>query len=610
MPILYFTSDEKYFPIQVDAMFDNSNLNGDYREMYFTDVEGKIWDPPTENQYLSIQKKLGYSPTVYIRIIESDSYQTNYGLSNYDNTVLSETTDCVTIQYWYFYLVNDWINYHEGDWELVEIVWKAKNIGEIIENDKAPEYIILSQHYWNEKRIWRDLKLDVDLAQNDFNNKYTRPIVFPAEGSHANYFSATKFKIELIDENKDCRIFPTSKMEDWVLMNLYNVFYYGLGSDTLAFACTYIVSRIIAPHKLISDILAAGGIVLSPESLGLTGVAGMLAKFLIDKVVDVTVKTILDWLQLYLNIIVIAIKGECMEMTGHVPLTAFNYHFINGNENWLNGDYYWGRYGSYIPPILTSAVHYYPSPKGPAYQGLKWTEPANWGINEKGISYFSTQFGAHVNILGFQIYSPIELHVFDKLGNHAGVNRTTNLMENNIPNAFLSQEAHPTIFISLNPSEEYKTVLYGTDEGNYTCQLTNVDSKNNYYINISGSIVDGNEIKMNVSKNLDSLDIETDFDTDLDVEFVSESNGASIQDNLKINESSPYTFNINNWSGLNKNSEISVEYDSDNDGSLDASYLINKQPENPVRGVPGFELIIVISAIAISILLWKKKLRI
>jgi len=82
----------------------------------------------------------------------------------------AEGSHKTVIQYWLCYYFNNWINNHEGDWELVEIV---------MNEDLEPEKAAYSQHSkafvkgWNEEGLSR---------------AGTHPLVFVAEGSHANYF--------------------------------------------------------------------------------------------------------------------------------------------------------------------------------------------------------------------------------------------------------------------------------------------------------------------------------------------------------------------------------------------------------------------------------------
>ncbi len=84
----------------------------------------------------------------------------------------------IILQYWLWYPVNlysptvpagpFWIN-HEGDWEAVTVVLDAK---------ERPQLVGLSSHCGGQRRAWRDAP-----------KRGSRPVVYVAKGSHANYFT-------------------------------------------------------------------------------------------------------------------------------------------------------------------------------------------------------------------------------------------------------------------------------------------------------------------------------------------------------------------------------------------------------------------------------------
>lgn len=91
-------------------------------------------------------------------------------------------------QFWTFWLYNpkSYVGQgaHEGDWECVQVVT-------IDEAGDQPVYVTCSQHHSGEKREYWRCKLDS--AQ--------RPIVYVAEGSHANYFAPVRDAIDAADGN-------------------------------------------------------------------------------------------------------------------------------------------------------------------------------------------------------------------------------------------------------------------------------------------------------------------------------------------------------------------------------------------------------------------------
>jgi hypothetical protein len=89
----------------------------------------------------------------------------------------------LSLQYWFFYIFNDWNNKHEGDWEMVQLDFHAGNAEQALE---APPYEVgYSQHESAERAIWGDSKLQLVDG--------THPVVYPSLGSHANYYSSNLF---------------------------------------------------------------------------------------------------------------------------------------------------------------------------------------------------------------------------------------------------------------------------------------------------------------------------------------------------------------------------------------------------------------------------------
>jgi hypothetical protein len=89
----------------------------------------------------------------------------------------------LALQYWFFYVYNDFNNLHEGDWELVRLDFDAATPAAAL--DTHPYEIGYSQHEGAERADWGAEKLELDGG--------THPVVYPAEGSHANYFSGALY---------------------------------------------------------------------------------------------------------------------------------------------------------------------------------------------------------------------------------------------------------------------------------------------------------------------------------------------------------------------------------------------------------------------------------
>jgi hypothetical protein len=84
----------------------------------------------------------------------------------------------LALQYWLYYVFNDWNNTHEGDWEMLQIMFDAPTAAAALAT--SPAEVGFSQHTGGERSDWRgaSLALDGDHA-----------LVFSAAGSHAQFFS-------------------------------------------------------------------------------------------------------------------------------------------------------------------------------------------------------------------------------------------------------------------------------------------------------------------------------------------------------------------------------------------------------------------------------------
>jgi hypothetical protein len=88
----------------------------------------------------------------------------------------------LALQYWFFYVYNDFNNLHEGDWELIQLNFDASTPEAALRTH--PTLVGYSQHNGAERAEWGAGKLEL---------VGTHPVVYPAEGSHANYYSGALF---------------------------------------------------------------------------------------------------------------------------------------------------------------------------------------------------------------------------------------------------------------------------------------------------------------------------------------------------------------------------------------------------------------------------------
>ena len=103
----------------------------------------------------------GHEPTVYAHVATEAAHPGKLAL-----------------QYWIFYTYNDWNNLHEGDWEMIQLLFDAADAEEAL--GEEPVSVGYSQHEGAEGADWGDEKLELVDGR--------RPVVYPAAGSHANFF--------------------------------------------------------------------------------------------------------------------------------------------------------------------------------------------------------------------------------------------------------------------------------------------------------------------------------------------------------------------------------------------------------------------------------------
>jgi hypothetical protein len=173
---------DPYVPINVEALFDEPTvaLRGPWRGgnlvkiaptasdlaqglyEYHLDFPGDALHPGCD--YLRWERRItaGRKPTVYAHVAADPAHPGKLAL-----------------QYWFFYVFNDWNNLHEGDWEMIQLVFDTSSAAEAL--DGKPVEIGYSQHEGAERAGWGDDKLELVDG--------THAVVHPADGSHANFFS-------------------------------------------------------------------------------------------------------------------------------------------------------------------------------------------------------------------------------------------------------------------------------------------------------------------------------------------------------------------------------------------------------------------------------------
>ena len=109
-----------------------------------------------------------------------EDWQRGFGASATPTTYARVRSESgrTALQYWFFYIYNDFNNKHEGDWEMIQLDFDAPDATAALA--VSPTDVGYSQHDGAEAADWGASKLEKVGG--------THPVVYPAEGSHANYY--------------------------------------------------------------------------------------------------------------------------------------------------------------------------------------------------------------------------------------------------------------------------------------------------------------------------------------------------------------------------------------------------------------------------------------
>ena len=177
---------EPYEPLDVDVLFDEPTValrgpwgGGDLIQVgpaaedlagglyeYHLDFPGNALAPGCDYERWARRISEGTAPAVYAHVATDPGHPGKLAL-----------------QYWLFYAYNDWNNLHEGDWEMLQLVFEAPDAAAAL--DAEPAEVGYSQHEGAERAEWGDDKLELVDG--------THPVVRPAAGSHANFYEEGLF---------------------------------------------------------------------------------------------------------------------------------------------------------------------------------------------------------------------------------------------------------------------------------------------------------------------------------------------------------------------------------------------------------------------------------
>ena len=187
---------ESYEPIDVDLLFDEPTVSmrgpwnstdlvkvapvaGDLPGLYeyHLDFPGDALDPGCNYERWSRRLTEGREPAVYAHVATDPNYPGK-----------------LSLQYWLYYVFNDWNNTHEGDWEMIQLVFDVADAREALSSE--PVEVGYSQHEGAERATWGEDKLEIVDG--------THPVVHPAAGSHANFYEEALHVGSSVSEGVGC----------------------------------------------------------------------------------------------------------------------------------------------------------------------------------------------------------------------------------------------------------------------------------------------------------------------------------------------------------------------------------------------------------------------
>lgn len=169
-PIFIFDSHEKFKPVAVESVEAlDARMKGAAGEDIGTVSLASL---PAEGGWMNFPPR----PETY-----EQEMQARFGGVGYRRAL--EGGGLTWIQYWLWYLYNPKryvvTGEHEGDWEFVQVGYAGD----------TPVCMTASQHRSGGSRMWWEIE-----------RREGRPIVYPARGSHANYFEPVDQFPEIGDE--------------------------------------------------------------------------------------------------------------------------------------------------------------------------------------------------------------------------------------------------------------------------------------------------------------------------------------------------------------------------------------------------------------------------
>jgi hypothetical protein len=173
-PVLHFTKGEEFYPTSVNYIISSSvlkqrNSDGTSFLIDSTPTPNNLGTHTSSNLFLN--NKLETLADI------ADDYAANADTIGYYAYVhVARSSSSTVIQYWLFYIFNNGpMNEHQGDIEVIQV---------FLDTSGNPQTVLASQHSSGQNAAWSDVE-----------KSGTHPVIYVAQGSHANYFRSYQGKM-------------------------------------------------------------------------------------------------------------------------------------------------------------------------------------------------------------------------------------------------------------------------------------------------------------------------------------------------------------------------------------------------------------------------------
>jgi hypothetical protein len=185
------TTTEQYQPTSVETMLGNPDVVLQRERPSDRRLEDVKAGPTaadiaalSSEYYLNLRGKPTGDTCVYSRDFKQLVEEGKAPVVTYSHVAREAEHEGFVMQYWFFWYFNQFNDLHEGDWEGMQISFKAETPAEALASEEEPSEIIVFQHSGGERADWGDAKVQ---------KEGSHPIVYPAAGSHATFYDSAVY---------------------------------------------------------------------------------------------------------------------------------------------------------------------------------------------------------------------------------------------------------------------------------------------------------------------------------------------------------------------------------------------------------------------------------